>query len=71
VPPIETITLATAALAVVSRLVRRKRAPRSGPAYPSKFVNTALLYDWTGFYVGLNAGGTFGHVNWQSDPDLS
>jgi outer membrane immunogenic protein len=43
------------------------------PAYPTKFVNTTntLLYDWTGFYFGINGGGSFGHVNWSSDPDLT
>jgi outer membrane immunogenic protein len=40
------------------------------PAYPARFSNTALMYDWTGLYVGLNAGGSFGRVNWKSDPDL-
>jgi outer membrane immunogenic protein len=68
----ERITLATAALAAAlasSSATAGLLDP--APAYPSKFVNTALLYDWTGFYVGLNAGGTFGHVNWQSDPDLT
>jgi len=39
------------------------------PAYPSTFVKTGLLYDWTGFYVGFNGGGSFGHLNWTSDPD--
>jgi outer membrane immunogenic protein len=43
------------------------------PAYPTKFVNTTntLLYDWTGFYFGVNGGGSFGHTNWSSDPDLT
>ena len=40
------------------------------PAYPARFSDTALLYDWTGLYVGLNAGGSFGRVHWKSDPDL-
>jgi outer membrane immunogenic protein len=39
------------------------------PAYPSKFVNTTPLYDWTGFFVGINGGGSFGRMNWRSDPD--
>jgi outer membrane immunogenic protein len=39
------------------------------PAYPTRFSDTALMYDWTGLYVGLNAGGSFGRVHWKSDPD--
>jgi outer membrane immunogenic protein len=39
------------------------------PAYPTKFVNTALLYDWTGFYVGINGGSSFGRTTW-SDPNF-
>ena len=27
------------------------------------------VYDWTGFYVGINGGGSIGHTNWESDPD--
>jgi outer membrane immunogenic protein len=41
------------------------------PAYPTRFTDTTLLYDWTGFYAGINGGGSFGHVNWSSDPDLT
>jgi hypothetical protein len=26
-------------------------------------------YDWTGFYAGINGGGSMGRVNWESDPD--
>jgi outer membrane immunogenic protein len=28
-------------------------------------------YDWTGFYVGLNGGGSWGRANWESDPDVA
>jgi outer membrane immunogenic protein len=41
------------------------------PDYPTKFVNTALLYDWTGFYAGINGGGSFGRTTWASDPDFT
>jgi opacity protein-like surface antigen len=41
------------------------------PAYPARFSDTALMYDWTGLYVGLNGGGSFGRVRWRSDPDLT
>src|SRR5690242_16027581 len=26
-------------------------------------------YNWTGAYIGINAGGGCGHVNWMSTPD--
>jgi outer membrane immunogenic protein len=28
-------------------------------------------YDWTGFYVGINGGGSWGRANWESDPDVT
>jgi outer membrane immunogenic protein len=38
--------------------------------YPVKSPNTIPpVYDWTGFYVGINGGGSWGHVPWTSDPD--
>jgi outer membrane immunogenic protein len=27
------------------------------------------VYDWTGFYVGVNGGGSMERTNWSSDPD--
>jgi outer membrane immunogenic protein len=36
------------------------------PAFPA-----IKVYDWTGFYVGLNAGGAFGRSVWSSVPDLT
>jgi opacity protein-like surface antigen len=45
--------------------------PAAGyPGYPVKSSNTIPpVYDWTGFYVGINGGGSWGHVPWSSDPD--
>jgi len=34
------------------------------PAYA-----VSKVYDWTGFYIGLNGGGAFGSTNWSSAPD--
>jgi len=68
------LLLVTSALATLAATVPAQAGLFDpAPAYPSKFVATTntLLYDWTGFYFGLNAGGTFGHVNWRSDPDLT
>jgi outer membrane immunogenic protein len=42
----------------------------SYPGYPVKSANTiSPVYDWTGFYVGINGGASLGHVPWSSDPD--
>lgn len=49
------------------------------PAYPSQVTPgpfdappafaQSKVYDWTGFYVGLNGGGAFNSIKWFSDPD--
>jgi outer membrane immunogenic protein len=40
------------------------------PGYPVKSANIPpVAYDWTGFYVGVNGGGSWGRVPWSSDPD--
>jgi outer membrane immunogenic protein len=36
------------------------------PAFPA-----VKLYDWTGAYVGINAGGSFGRMPWTSTPDAT
>jgi len=36
------------------------------PAFPA-----VELYDWTGAYVGINAGGGFGRAPWTSTPDVT
>jgi len=41
------------------------------PAYPVKSGNLPPVYDWTGFYVGLSGGATWGDAKWASDPDLT
>jgi outer membrane immunogenic protein len=46
--------------------------PVPAPGYPVKSANTNIIppvYDWTGFYVGINGGGSWGRVPWSSDPD--
>jgi hypothetical protein len=42
----------------------------AAPAYAAKAPYTAAaVYDWTGFYVGISGGGSWGHVPWPSDAD--
>ncbi len=36
------------------------------PAYPAR-----RLYDWTGFYIGINGGGAFGTTDWTSVPNVT
>ena len=37
---------------------RRQAMPVKAPVY-------AAPYNWTGFYVGVNGGGGWGHSNWS------
>ena len=39
---------------------------RPGPFEPPPAYPVARVYDWTGFYVGLNGGGAFGSTHWTS-----
>jgi outer membrane immunogenic protein len=41
------------------------------PAYPVKSPDQPPVHDWTGFYVGLSGGATWGTAKWESDPDLT
>jgi outer membrane immunogenic protein len=42
-----------------------------GPLAPPPAYPLVKLYDWTGFYVGINGGGAFGNVPWNSVPNLT
>jgi len=37
------------------------------PAPPVAYIPVPQVYNWTGFYVGVNGGGAFGNSNW-TDP---
>jgi outer membrane immunogenic protein len=43
---------------------------RPGPFEPPPAFPQARVYNWTGFYVGINGGGAFGDTRWFSVPDL-
>jgi outer membrane immunogenic protein len=40
--------------------------PRPAPAPYYKAPVMAPIYNWTGFYIGINGGGGFGRSNWDS-----
>jgi outer membrane immunogenic protein len=42
----------------------------AAPAYPSAF-SPVPYYNWTGLYVGANAGGAFGNPNWYDAVDTA
>src|ERR1700722_11060417 len=65
----KTFLLRTAALAALAT---------ASPAHagdwldaPPAFSRAPSVYDWTGFYIGINGGGGFGRVPWNSNPDLA
>src|ERR1700742_4722061 len=35
------------------------------PAYPGQSPYSPPVYDWTGFYAGVSAGGSFADANWS------
>ena len=39
---------------------------RYPPAPPPVVSVYTAAYNWTGFYIGVNGGGAFGHSNWDS-----
>jgi outer membrane immunogenic protein len=53
---------AMAGAANAADLPRRPAYPAKAPAY------LAPVYNWTGPYVGINAGGAWGNSNWSGNP---
>jgi outer membrane immunogenic protein len=52
--------LIAAATAHAADLPRRQQMPTKAPAY------VAPVYNWTGFYVGINGGGGWGSSEWSA-----
>ena len=64
--------LATAAIVGISVSASAADLPRKAPAY---IPPAPLPYNWTGFYVGLNAGGSWGrqtnlYINFGDGPTV-
>jgi outer membrane immunogenic protein len=57
------LALATAAPAFAADLPPPMAPP---PRAPVAYVPAAPVFSWTGFYVGLNAGGAFGDSSWTT-----
>ena len=69
----KSLLLAGAALAalVISGPARSGSILDPAPAYPVGPANVPPVYDWTGFYVGLSGGATWGDAKGASDPDAT
>jgi len=50
----------TATIANAADLPRQRQMPTKAPAYAPQ------LYNWTGFYVGINGGGGWGNSEWSA-----
>jgi outer membrane immunogenic protein len=43
----------------------------AGPLKAPPAYSKTTIYDWTGFYLGINGGGAFGNADWSSVPDAT
>jgi outer membrane immunogenic protein len=65
---VASIALASAAIAADADPVVNPGPLDSPPAYANA---KHRLYDWTGFYVGVNGGGALSDIKWSSMPDAT
>jgi outer membrane immunogenic protein len=61
------VVFAFVALAAMTTMTSAADLGRRGPApyYPPQQV-VVPIYNWTGFYIGINGGGGFGSSGWDS-----
>jgi outer membrane immunogenic protein len=63
--------LLAAVLSVVAGQALAADMPMPGAPPPPAYAPVVPVYDWTGFYIGINGGGAFGQSNWvDANPAL-
>jgi outer membrane immunogenic protein len=60
------VVFALVALAATTAIAAAADLARRGPYYPAPAPVYAPIFNWTGFYIGINGGGGFGSSNWDS-----
>src|SRR5689334_24093436 len=60
------VVFALVALAATTASAAAADLARRGPYYQAPAPVYAPIFNWTGFYIGVNGGGGFGSSNWDS-----
>src|SRR5262249_863961 len=60
------VAFAFVALAAMTATAVAADMARRAPYYPAPVPAYAPIFNWTGFYIGINGGGGFGSSNWDS-----
>jgi outer membrane immunogenic protein len=60
------VVFAFVALAATTAIAAAADLARRAPNYPAPAPVYAPIFNWTGFYIGINGGGDFGSSNWDS-----
>ena len=60
------VVFAFVAFAAMTATAGAADLARRGPYYPAPAPVYVPIYNWTGFYIGVNGGGGFGSSNWDS-----
>jgi outer membrane immunogenic protein len=61
-------SIATVALLVISIAANAADMPIKAPYYKEPLRSVSSYYNWTGFYLGVNAGYGFGDSTWELPP---